>query len=391
MRWLVLYTWALAMFRDPDSLDAPIDNPLAYAAIVAPTVAFVLLSLPWLLKERWQKSSVCFAAFGLLVTMFALARGDAATAVSLLSLSLMLIAVIETRATVPLWLVNTLVLGSIPIAALLQQLDIGRYGVLPGQAIDGSWRVSLFPYNVTYSWLFALVVLALNYFKNSGVKRFVMCLIALYFVVASGSRTGMIVVALCIAFLAATHIIRFRDRLYYKAFIPCCLLIVVIGLNASAILTALAFINNPIVNLVVLKRESANDAEDVTDSIVRTMIWSEHLQLARENPWIGHGTFNLRDTSVALAKFNSAGNESFLTALVARVGALTVFFFLGLHYLAKRARREQDRLTFCLLITFSVTALTYGSYIVPYDFNFLMLFAAMNHVSSARPQVSARP
>lgn len=374
---LAIYTWALMMFVDRDAIE---EGLALYALTVAPTVLFVLASLPAVLKMRWEASTLALLCFAIGVAWFAIARGDTATAASVASLAFMLIAIRESKATVPLWLVNTLFLVSIPACELMWAMGVGNYGAIPGQASDPehAWRVSLFPINVTPSWLFALVVLAMNYFRQ-GRGRLPMIALALYFIAMSGSRTAMIVVLLSIGFLACTHLVRFRDRLFYKAYIPLALVVLVVALNASAILTVLTGLDNPILNLVLFKSEAgAVDETQVSDSIVRTLLWSLHLDIFMANPWIGHGTFSLREVAPEIERFGSFGSEAFLTGLVARVGALAGFFLLALHYFARDARSRADRMAFCLLMMFAVTALTYGSYIVPYDFNFLMLFGAMN-------------
>ena len=113
-------------------------------------------------------------------------------------------------------------------------------------------------------------------------------------------------------------------------------------------------------------------------SIVRTLIWTTHLQLFAENPLLGRGTFVFTDVAPEFLQYNSRGSESFATGLLARIGAMALLFFYAVYLFAVEAARQADRFSFCLVILFSVTLLAYGSYIVPYDFIFLVLFGARN-------------
>ena len=121
------------------------------------------------------------------------ARADFATLISVGSLCAMLIAMRHSKASVGPRLINILFLLSIVTCATMHSLGIGQYGILPGQAVDESipWRVSLFTFNVTVSWMLSLVVIGLNYFHNrSIVSKTLFISAALYFLIFSASRSS---------------------------------------------------------------------------------------------------------------------------------------------------------------------------------------------------------
>lgn len=383
---LILYSWALAAFLNRE-VTTP-DDPLIYCLTVAPALIFIFAALPAIFSTRWRSASIPIALFALFATAIAFTRSDWATIVSISALCLMLIAIWHTKVTVAPWLINALFLAAIPICMALHAAGLGQYGVFPGQSVDDelAWRVSLFTYNVTPSWLFALVVIGVNYFRNRNrVGRRVMMLFGLYFLLLSGSRTGLIVLALCVAFLICSRAIAFRPRLFYRLFIPFAAVAFVIALNASALLEFVVGSDNAFINTVLFKSEAgAATTGQASTSIVRTLLWAAHVDIFLTDPWVGRGSFALNDITAEFEGLNTNGSEAFLTGLFARTGLCAIFFLAALYLVARDASRKRDRLAYCLMILFAITSLAYGSYIVPYDFVFLLVFGTMNHVSSAR-------
>lgn len=379
-RVLIAYAWGLAMFVDADAL---VDlgeqkGSLLYIATVAPTVLYVIVSAPAFLRAKWQMPAVALLIFMVAVTGVSIARLDFATALSIGALCAMLIAILHSRVTVGVTTVNVLFAFSIMAAAVMTAAGVGQYALWPG---TDDWRVSLFPYNVTPSWLFSLIIIGMNYFHNRcAACKWIVIPLALYFMIASGSRTGMIVLALCIAFLACTRVAAFRNRLFYRLFIPLVAAAFVVTLNAESLLLILAGSDNAIANTLLFKSDAGvSGTEEASASIVRTLLWAEHLQIFSENPWIGHGTFVLQDIA-NLEGVNSSGTEAFITGLFARTGVLALLFIAFIYLLAVQALRHKSKLGFCLTILLSISSLAYGSYLVPYDFIFLLLFGAMNSV-----------
>jgi O-antigen ligase len=386
---LIGYTWILTMFVDRDAIDPT--STVWYLATVAPATLFIVLGIPSLIRVRYEKSALALLILMAVTVCFSLARADAATVVTIVSLCAMLISIQHTGVTVEHRLVNTLFVVTIMCGGLLHALGQGQYGLLPGQSVrdDVLWRVSMFPYNVTPSWLFALVVLTVNYFRK-GPGRLPFMLAALYFIVMSAARTGYMIVALAALFLACTRVIDFRPRLFYKLFIPGIVVVFVVALNAESVLALLAGIDNPLLNSLVFKSaEGVGSAEQAGASFVRAMIWASHGQLFAENPWLGAGTFNIFDVAPVLETFNSKGTESFITGLFARIGILALLFVTFMYMNILKAIRARDKRAYCMNILFAITSLAYGSYIVPYDFIFLLVFGAMNGIPPARAKLPA--
>jgi hypothetical protein len=91
-----------------------------------------------------------------------------------------------------------------------------------------------------------------------------------------------------------------------------------------------------------------------------------------QDPLFGRGTFEFSDLLPEHA--DTSGSEAFLTALLARTGSLAFLFFYFIYRSAADVAARRDRFAYALMILFAVSALTYGSYIVPYNFVLLMMF-----------------
>lgn len=378
---LVVYAWGLGMFVD-SALFLEQNSRLSplYIATVAPAVVFVLMNLDVFVLSRYSRATVVLACFMVVVALVSVARADFASVLSIGMLCAMLIAFQQSRATIGLGFVNGLFVLSIMSSAVMAASGASKYGIFPGQS-EFDPRISLFPYNVTPSWLMALIVIGMNYFYNrTPLLKWLAIATAGYFLAFSGSRSSLIILFVCAAFIAASKIVAFKHRPFYKLFIPIVTLLFIVALNSEGILLFLVSIDSPLVSSFLFRSGGANTAEDATTSIFRTLIWAEHLNLFLSNPFVGQGTFVFADiaTAAEIGEGNT-GSESFLTGLFARTGLMAVLFVYFIYALAADASRRQDRLSYCLVILLTLSSLAYGSYIVPYDFIFILLFGTMNY------------
>jgi hypothetical protein len=375
---MLIYSWALSMFADASVLGDTTAGSAMYLAIVAPAVVIALSNVDRILSSHYDRSTLALAGFAVVVTLVSIVRRDLATAISIVPLCVTLIAIHNSRLAPGLGLINGLFITSIVVTFTLQVLGTPRYGVIPGYSADVAWRVSLFPYNVTPSWLLALIVIFANYFRNPNpLARRLYIAAALYFIALSASRTSLIVLAMVCGFLALTQLWRFRERQLYRWLLPVSVALFVIILSGQVLLSLLVGVDNPLFNAVLFRSESgAADVEAATTSIYRTFIWGAHIEAFLNDPLFGRGTFEFAALSPEYVA--TSGSESFLTALFARTGMLALLFVYFIYRCGVDATTRRDRFAYSLMILFAISAFTYGSYIVPYNFIFLLLFGAMN-------------
>ena len=387
---VLVYTWALGMFLEPATLLESTRGSTLYMAIVAPAVILVLANIDSFFASHYDRSTLALVLFAVIVAIVSVLRGDLPTVISVVPLCATLIAIHNARLAPTLGLINGLFLASIVATFTLQVFGSPRYGLIPGHSADVAWRISLFPHNVTPSWLFALIVIFTNYFRNpEPVSRRVMIAVALYFIAFSASRTSLIVLMMASAFLVLTQLWRFRNRRLFRWLLPLSVGLFVVALSTQALLTVLVGVNDPLLNAVLFRSEAgASDVEAATTSIYRTIIWGAHFNAFVNNPLFGLGTMNFAD--LALGTEDVTGSESFLTGLFGRTGSLALLFVYFIYRNSVDAATRGDRFVYCLMILFAITSLTYGSYIVPYDFIFLLLFGTMN-IGPVRPAPIAAP
>jgi len=107
----------------------------------------------------------------------------------------------------------------------------------------------------------------------------------------------------------------------------------------------------------------------------RNLIWLEHLRLFTESPVIGQGTLPHIFEDYG---YTFTGSESFFTGLLARIGLMILPFIFFFIYQFKMAFKTNNIALYCLVCIIPVIMLTYGSFIVPYNMLFLLIFGMIN-------------
>jgi O-antigen ligase len=190
--------------------------------------------------------------------------------------------------------------------------------------------------------------------------------------------------------LAASRWVPFRRRVFYKVMFVALVMAFILIVSLDALLMAVA-IENPYLATYVFRtdRELLN-SEELARTVYRSWLWQQHLQIFADSPLVGVGTFFLPEllTEQLIENSVDTGSESLLTGLLARIGLLIVPLAIFFVRLCGLTMERGDRLGFCLCLALLVYSLGYGSFLVPYNFLFLLTFAAMNGVqgSHRRPE-----
>lgn len=375
--WLLLYAASAS-----DDVER---GSLLYIAYVAPVLLFVLmLSVPTLLRRRLNLPLLLLVLYFVPVMLVALLRGDLSTMTSTTLMSLALLVITGERVSPPPGLLNMVFLASIPLSLVTYLGGSNIYGVVPGLGLDEAlpWRISLFPL-VPESAFFSAIVLCLNLQDRRLPMGRTCIVLAAYFLLFSGLRSALIGTVLALGFhFAVSHGLVRRPKRQMLLFFAA-LLLFTGSMLMSQLLTLVPSIGNESVNVYLFRTESGVETGDeLARTVYRTWLWSEHLRLAAENPLLGIGTNSFVDLADAPAELVlGSGSESFLTGLYARVGVaslLLVAFFVALLARQLRARHEVPALVALLLF---VAMLAYGSFLVPYNFVFLVMVGLL----SSRP------
>lgn len=403
----IVYYWAYLYLR---VLMPPADeSTLTYALTIVPIAAIAAAGLMLGLTQQAIDSQtarrlLALLAFVTLVAAVGLARRDGATILSAGLLGLTLAWLCFCGPVVTTRLLNRLFALSIVVGTLAFAADLAPYGLLPGQYGEGgdrgiAWRVSLFPY-VPESAFFALLVLLQNRFDTRrGVGRWLWIAAALYFLLLSGVRSAVIAWLMCEAYLLLSRVrpLAAPNRRVATMLLLVAGFVVVLSGSGALLLLWPGIADSPVSSWMF--REFAGDlSEDaIEQSVYRTWLWGQHVELFASSPLVGIGSFDFGGITGSLVEGASdTGSESFLTAWLARVGLCLLPLLWMLLSLSASAARRMVALPACALLIFFVAALAYGSFIVPYNLVFLLLFSlllarpARMRVDTRRPRAGSR-
>lgn len=392
---LLLWYWFLLYFQ---SHNAVVERfSLLYFALTLPILAFLAFNLHHVVSWRYDRLTAPLVLYIVVVGVVSTLRADFATAYNVLLFTVPVILILQHRLQVPVALLNWLFLLSILGAVLTYSLGISEFGFLPGQSELSAnrglqWRVSLFPL-LPVSAFFSLLVFFANLLYSRGRSRWFFCTAAAYFVILSGNRTSLIVALLSLLVLFFTRKIEFRPRTFYKLLFGGLAASFILLVSMDAILSAVA-IENPVIANYLFRTQQGQtvvDSEEVVRTVYRTWLWQQHLQIFSSSPLTGVGTFFLPDllTERLLRSNIDTGSESLLTGLLARIGLMIVPLLVFFGRLWARTMEHRDRLGYCLCLALFVYSLAYGSFLVPYNFVFLLTFALLNGIQQPAPEALA--
>jgi hypothetical protein len=401
----LVYYWAYLYLRV--LMAPPEESPLSYVATVLPISLFASIGLLLHLLRSPQLAPAgsgfsWLLAFGAASAGAAAANLDPNTFLAAGLMTLALLWLVTAPAAITLRLLNALLLASIVFASLFYAAGWSDYGVLPGQYAEGAdrgiaWRVSLFPY-VPESGFFALVVLVANQLRGKGASRVVFGSTALYFLVFSGVRSALLCWLLCLALMLWNRRLRNRSRaLRVRGRLAASTVLIVgfvISVFASTLLQFFPELAQGFLGSYVF-RTAADDvsAESITQSVYRSWLWLHHLDIFFSAPLFGAGSYDfttLVDESLIEGHVGT-GSESFFTLWLSRVGLCFVPLVAFLVATARRAAADESLVALSCFLALMVAGLAYGSFLVPYNFMFILLFALLGVRQRRAPRVREFP
>jgi len=386
--WLYLYLRVL--------LPPPDEAAGSYLVVVVPVAMAVCAGvlLHWAdPRPQWRTPQILLLAFIGVAALVSLTRGDDATlrSAGLLALAALWLGGNATGA-LSVRTLNVFFVLSIVFGGLWFLLGLSDYGLLPGQYTEGAdrsieWRVSLFPF-VPESGFFALVVLLANQLHRRGAMRMVTCGLAAYFVVFSGMRSALLALLLAEVYLwwfsRGRHSLGVRRTQLISLLTMFVMLVVLSSLTAIAPVLPEGTLGN-----YLFRTESFEDSEAaLSQSVYRGWLWAQHLQMFASAPLAGLGSFDFHVvvTESLIEGKEDTGSEAFITGWLARLGLCFAPFLVYLWWLCGRAGGAPSALPGAVFLVLGVAALAYGSFLVPYNFMFIVLFALL----ASRPAAHQR-
>lgn len=351
---------------------------LFYFALVCPVILFVAVNLPKIISRQYSSAAFIVLLWFGIVTLISLPRLDINSIYSVGLFCLVLIIVFNAHLAVGVTFINRLFVLSVIACIITTHIGTNEYGYIPAEFLGS--RVSLFP-RILESALFSSLVIIVNYLNNTSKYRWFFILAAGYFVAFSGSRTTYLVIVFFTIFIAMTKFASFRDRSIYRVFNVTAVIALLIFIYLGTLIQFLHELDSPIINRFIFKTENATVEQATMGTLSsRTWLWEQHFNIFKMNPFVGIGTFDLRDYVMINENIHhtlSTGSESFITAQFARFG-IPAFLLIALVFdLQNKGLKARSRLTYFLALVFLISMLFYGSFIVPYNFLLLLLIGLM--------------
>ena len=379
----LIYLWALQFIRG-DSVEL-VSMDIGEYLFVIPAAALALVSAAYVVMTtvRLRRSSIVAALFLLIVVAVSLQRGDRQTIASLGLLIITIIGILEIRPAISISLINTLFFLSIPINSLLYYFDYSIYTFIPGigQHPDFWWRISLFP-SAAEGGLFAMVVFLANLALRGQKGRLGVLLVAAYFVVFAGNRTAIFAAVIGGIFIALRNNGRLTTSKSRAWFAIAAATAFLFSIFSSNLLLILPFADNSVLRLLIF-REEAVGSFDVGDQVgtaaIRQWIFQQHWAAFRQSPLTGIGTFDFRMLTSGYGVLDDSvtGSEAFVTALLARVGLISLFFFGAIFLFRHTSEPRESDLSLCAKLALLIGMITYGSFVNAYDVVFILLMLAI--------------
>ena len=198
----------------------------------------------------------------------------------------------------------------------------------------------------------------------------------------SGLRSALLLFFIFALFEVVNSFVKFKQRIIYLIFGPLVVCLVILSLNLNSIVKNFASNDDSFLSALIAK-STFNKASKIEagDQNYRTWLWEQHLAIYSNNPLFGVGSYKITDYVQydIYGKDKFEGSESFLTRWLARAGlpVLLIVFFLGLIYM--NALRKGNKYTYLLPIFVFILMLIYGSFLMPYNFMYIMVFATINY------------
>lgn len=352
-----------------------------YFFLTIPILLYVLGMSAFLIK-KYSYRTLVLAILLLLTVMISLFRADVRTIMSSFLLISTLIILVNSGINLNVKVLNYFFLMAVLGSIMSYHIGINPYGYLPNlkniSQLDLGGvgiKISLFPLTPE-SGFFSLFIIICNYHFNPSKSRFIFYLLGGYFLIFSGLRTAIAIFLFFVCFEIFSNFKEFRYRPVYVLLNPLFIIVFIILSNLKSFHVLVSKSDNELVKAIVLRNEreitSTTSTEDVA---TRTWIWKHHFRIFAQNPVFGVGTYNFADYIPDKSKsyHYSTGSESFLTSWLARIGPTVLLIVLFTFMTQFKSLKVRNKFIYAMCLYFLIVMIYYGSFIVPYNFMFLLV------------------
>jgi hypothetical protein len=374
---ILLYYWGMSYAHNPKH---GIGN-LQYYFYIVPSALFVCVgSTFFFLKSKTRPETLMFVGISIIVNVVAVSRGDISTILSV-SLLLFTFAIFShLRFYFDADILNYIFLLSVILSVFSYHLGLSDFGYVPGLSYTSSsqglsWRVSLFP-GLPESAFFSAIIFLINLIYPHLVFRRIVVPFSMYFLVFGGLRSAVLATIIAVIYLLLSSWKVTKNRLllviaYFS--LLCIFLILMLVPNIFMIMSDLGI---PFLDSYLFRSIGGGvDPDDLNVTMYRGWLWLQHIKIWLGNWVVGVGTFDFTElvSESIILGHQGTGSESFFTGFLARIGVFSIGFLTVLFSITIRSIWNHEKHIAPISIIFFVAMFTYGSFIVPYNFIFLLM------------------
>lgn len=375
----LLFFWAMQFARGDSTEIIPPD--LLYYLLVGPAAAFGAVGLCYVVVTavRLDKAASWLTVFTILVSLVSIARGDIRSFATLGLFALNTLIIFQVRPQVGISAINVVFAVSILLTTAMFFVGYSIYTFVPGLGNhpDLWWRVSALP-SAAEGGLFAMIVFIANLIFRHQRHRIPFLTVSGYMLILNGNRTAIFACLLVGAFTAANRAGWIRTPFARTTFFVSATAVFLLSIYSTEILMALPFADSSLFRTILFREEAIGSFDtggQVGTAAVRQWIIEQHMGIFREHPFVGIGTFDFRMLTSGYGVLDDAttGSEAFVTALLARIGLISVPLFWVLFLMKVPLDLERADAAICFRMALLVGMVTYGSFVNVYDPVYLIL------------------
>ena len=378
----IVYYWLLQLLRGDVVSIIPVES--SYALYVGPAVIFFTIGIFYtLISTKIPKiSAIIYCLLGLVIVL-SIARQDYRSILTITLLFGTIGMIFHIQPRVSLNLINALFCAAAITTTLLFFLGFSIYTFVPGLNASPEmwWRVSPYP-SVAAGALFALFVFIANVALTQQRFRKSMIVITLYFIMFTGIRTALIGFAIAVIYIILHRRNFLNNIIAQSIFFISIFILFIFLIYGSDLLLMLPFADTGFVRTLILRDDTVSGFDfgnQVGTAAIRQWIFDQHIAAFWESPLIGIGTFDLAslNTGYGALDDNVTGSEAFVTGMLARIGLLSIPFFIAVLIMRQPVKGSAQELSSAIRVALLIAMTTYGSFVAPYDFVFFLAIVAI--------------
>ncbi len=345
-------------------------NDYRWYLITISFFVFLFLIIPTIKFSTISLSQLFLLSYLISIAVSSVLRLDPKHFYEAMKLALPLWFLFQNRPSISVKTLNVLYVIVLVGGILMYNVDSGDFGFLPGQATVNLhqglwWRISIWNYKTPpYSAALSILVFFINIHQNNSKTKYLFCIIALYFIAFSGSRTGYLIFLVGIFIFLLEKKITFKYRKIYMV-LPLAFFIFIFMLQILSSLLVVLNIENSILTSLFLR--SSSSTSDVSNLSSRLLIMGEHISLFKQSvnfPIFGIGSDIYNSTNwTDNGGFLGGSTDSFLSHMLIRDGVAFLFLigvFLNQFYLSMVKRNV---VTYSLLTFLMLYCIGYGAWL----------------------------